>query len=45
LGADAIPMGFALPDDNFHGPNEKLYLPNYYRGIEAYIRFCDAVAQ
>ena len=44
LGVDSILMGFALPDDNYHSPNEKLHLPNYYRGIEAYIRFFDAVA-
>src|ERR1017187_2510059 len=28
-------MGFGLPDDNLHAPNEKLHLPNFYRGIEA----------
>jgi len=45
LGVDAIQMGFGLPDDNFHGPNEKLHLPNYRRGMEAYIRFFDLIAQ
>jgi acetylornithine deacetylase/succinyl-diaminopimelate desuccinylase-like protein len=45
LGVDAVQMGFALPDDNFHGPNEKLHLPNYYRGIQAYIRFLDAISR
>ncbi|MCL5950901.1 MAG: dipeptidase [Chloroflexi bacterium] len=45
LGVDSIQMGFGLPDDNFHGPNEKLHLPNYYRGIEAFIRFLENVAQ
>jgi acetylornithine deacetylase/succinyl-diaminopimelate desuccinylase-like protein len=39
LGVDSILMGFGLPDDNLHAPNEKLHLPNYYHGIEAYIRF------
>jgi acetylornithine deacetylase/succinyl-diaminopimelate desuccinylase-like protein len=39
LGVDSILMGFGLPDDNLHAPNEKLHLPNFYRGIEAYIRF------
>lgn len=44
LGVDSIIMGFGLPDDNLHSPNEKQHLPNYYRGIEAFIRFFDAVA-
>jgi acetylornithine deacetylase/succinyl-diaminopimelate desuccinylase-like protein len=39
LGVDSILMGFGLPDDNLHAPNEKLHLPNYYHGIESYIRF------
>jgi acetylornithine deacetylase/succinyl-diaminopimelate desuccinylase-like protein len=39
LGVDSILMGFGLPDDNLHAPNEKLHLPNYYHGIEAYARF------
>jgi len=44
LGVDAVQMGFGLPDDNFHGPNEKLHLPSYYRGIEAFIRFFELMA-
>lgn len=39
LGVDVVVMGFGLADDGTHGPNEHFYLPNYYRGIEAYIRF------
>jgi acetylornithine deacetylase/succinyl-diaminopimelate desuccinylase-like protein len=38
LGVDSVLMGFGLPDDNQHSPNEKLHLPTYYRGIEAYVR-------
>ncbi len=45
LGVDPVQMGFGLPDDNFHSPNEKLHLPTHYRGIETYIRFFDAAAQ
>jgi len=45
LGVDSIIMGFGLPDDNLHAPNEKQHLPNYYKGIEAFIRFFDAVAK
>jgi len=35
LGIPSVMMGFGLPDDNLHAPNEKLYLPNFFRGIEA----------
>lgn len=45
LGVDPVQMGFSLPDDNFHSPNEKLRLPTFYRGIETYIRFFDAAAK
>ena len=26
-------MGFALPDDRIHAPNEKLHLPNFFNGV------------
>jgi acetylornithine deacetylase/succinyl-diaminopimelate desuccinylase-like protein len=39
LGVDVVNMGFSLPTDNMHGPNEKLDLPNWYRGIDALIHF------
>lgn len=39
LGVDSIMLGFALPDDGIHGPNEKQHLPTLFRGIEAYIRY------
>ncbi len=39
LHAIPVLMGFGLPDDNLHSPNEKFHLPNFYRGIEAVIRF------
>ncbi|HLY16105.1 MAG TPA: dipeptidase [Bryobacteraceae bacterium] len=41
LGIPSVMMGFGLPDDNLHAPNEKLYLPNFYRGIEAVARYLD----
>ncbi|MGE5138348.1 MAG: M20/M25/M40 family metallo-hydrolase, partial [Rudaea sp.] len=44
LGLDSVMLGFGLPDDNYHSPNEKLHLPSYYRGIETYIRFFDHLA-
>jgi len=41
LGIPSVMMGFGLPDDNLHAPNEKLHLPNFYRGIEAVARYFD----
>lgn len=32
-------LGFGLPDDDIHAPNEKLNLENFFRGIETVIRF------
>ena len=37
LGIPAVLMGFGLPDDRIHAPNEKFHLPNLYRGIETSI--------
>jgi acetylornithine deacetylase/succinyl-diaminopimelate desuccinylase-like protein len=39
LGLNSILMGWGLPDDNLHAPNEKLSLGNFFQGIEASIRF------
>jgi acetylornithine deacetylase/succinyl-diaminopimelate desuccinylase-like protein len=45
LGIPSVMMGFGLPDDNLHAPNEKFHLPNFYRGIEAVARFLEIVGQ
>lgn len=45
LGLETVLMGFGLPDDKIHAPNERLYLPNYYRGIETSIRFLHEYGQ
>ena len=37
LGIPAVLMGFGLPDDNIHGPNEKFHLPIFYKAIETSI--------
>ena len=39
LGVESVLTGFGLPDDNLHAPNEKIHLPTFYRGIDAFIRF------
>jgi acetylornithine deacetylase/succinyl-diaminopimelate desuccinylase-like protein len=36
-----VMIGFGLPDDNTHAPNEKLHLPNFYKGIETVINYLD----
>ncbi len=44
LGVDSLMLGFGLPTDNIHGPNEKQHLPTFFRGIEAFIRFTHAIS-
>lgn len=39
LGMDSVVTGFSLPDDNIHGPNERIHLPTVRRGIESLIHF------
>jgi acetylornithine deacetylase/succinyl-diaminopimelate desuccinylase-like protein len=41
LGIPSVMMGFGLPDDNLHAPNEKFHLPNFFRGIEAVARYME----
>ncbi len=41
LGIPSVMMGFGLPDDNLHAPNEKMHLPNFFRGIEAMARYLE----
>lgn len=41
LKTPSVMMGFGLPDDNIHAPNEKFHLPNFFRGIEAVIRYLE----
>lgn len=39
LGVDSIMLGFALPDDGIHGPNERQHLPTLMRGVGVYADF------
>ncbi len=43
LRVPTLLMGFGLPDDRLHSPNEKFHLPNFYRGIEALGRYFQMV--
>lgn len=44
LFAPIVLMGFGLPDDNLHAPNEKFHLPNFYKGIRTSIAFMHEMA-
>jgi len=39
LKIPVVLMGFGLPSDRIHGPNEKIHLPNFFKGVETSIRF------
>jgi acetylornithine deacetylase/succinyl-diaminopimelate desuccinylase-like protein len=39
LGMPTVLTGITLPDDNLHGPNEKIHIPTWKKGIESVIRF------
>lgn len=45
LGIHTVLMGFGLPDDNLHAPNEKFSIAMFYKGIETAIRFYQKMAQ
>ena len=39
LGVSVVMMGFGLPDDNLHAPNEKYSLSQFFRGIRTVAHF------
>jgi acetylornithine deacetylase/succinyl-diaminopimelate desuccinylase-like protein len=41
LGVPSVMMGFGLPDDCIHAPNEKFHLKNFELGIESVVRFLE----
>ncbi|MCL4796764.1 MAG: dipeptidase [Bryobacteraceae bacterium] len=41
LEIPSVLMGFGLPDDNLHAPNEKFCLANFDRGIDAVVRYLE----
>ncbi len=44
LDVKTLLLGFGLPDDNLHAPNEKFHIPNFHRGVDTFIRFMTALA-
>jgi acetylornithine deacetylase/succinyl-diaminopimelate desuccinylase-like protein len=45
LGIPTVLMGFGLPDDNMHAPNEKFHLPKFDNGIATSIWFLAEAAK
>ena len=45
LGIPTVLMGFGLPDDGLHSPNEKYRISNYYTGIKTIAHFLDEYAK
>ncbi len=39
LGIQSVLLGFGLPDDQIHAPNEKLFISNYLRGIASLVQY------
>ena len=39
LKVKVVLLGFGLDSDNLHGPNEKLDVENFYKGIETILWF------
>ncbi len=45
LGIPTVMMGFGLPDDGLHSPNEKYKIENYYTGIMTIAQFFEEYGQ
>jgi acetylornithine deacetylase/succinyl-diaminopimelate desuccinylase-like protein len=45
LGVPTVLMGFGLPDDGLHSPNEKYRISNYYTGIMTIAHFLEKYGQ
>lgn len=45
LGIPTVLMGFGLPDDGLHSPNEKYRLSNYFTGIQTIANFLEQYGQ
>lgn len=44
LRIPSVLLGFGLPDDQIHAPNEKLFISNYLRGIDSLVRYYELLS-
>jgi acetylornithine deacetylase/succinyl-diaminopimelate desuccinylase-like protein len=44
-GIPPVLVGFGLPDDNLHAPNEKFHLPNFHNGVQAIGRYLQMLGE
>lgn len=44
LGIPVVMMGFAAPSSRIHAPNERLYLPDFFKGIATSMHFMQEIA-
>lgn len=45
LGISTVLLGFGLPEENSHSPNEFIYLPNFFGGIKTVIYYLDELSR
>ena len=43
LGVPILLLGYGLPDDRLHSPNEKFNISHFYNGIRTTVRLLDLV--